>query len=276
MPSFQRSAALLFALAFSLGMIASAPVRAEPIKVYAAGSLRGVIDQLKKTPGALPDGTTLDVTFGPSGRLRQRIEAGAEVDLFLSADIGSPKKLFVEQHALMGAIPFARNRMCLIAKATTGLNATNVLATMLDPKLRVATSTPLADPGGDYAMAVFGRADAMQPGAGKILKAKARYLLGGAYSPLPGHGSAASIFIRKDADMLISYCNGLDALTNDVPDLVFVAMPNALDPKPVDGMAVLSDKPEVLRLALFILSEEGQTIISKAGLFPILDRGDVK
>jgi hypothetical protein len=35
-------------------------------------------------------------------------------------------------------------------------------------------------------------------------------------------------------------------------------------------MAVLSAKPEALRVALFLLSERGQAIVKDAGLIPVL------
>jgi len=50
---------------------------------------------------------------------------------------------------------------------------------------------------------------------------------------------------------------------------VVVAAP--LDPHPVYGIAVLSDKPAALRLALFLLSEKGQALVEKNGLVPLLD-----
>ena len=53
---------------------------------------------------------------------------------------------------------------------------------MLDPGLKLATSTPGADPGGDYVWAVFARADAVHPGAKATLEAKALKSVGGADS----------------------------------------------------------------------------------------------
>jgi molybdate transport system substrate-binding protein len=54
-----------------------------------------------------------------------------------------------------------------------------------------------------------------------------------------------------------------------VPDLTSLAVPPNLDPHPIYGVAVLSSKPEALRLALFLLSEKGQAIIAKQGLVPL-------
>ncbi len=48
-------------------------------------------------------------------------------------------------------------------------------------------------------------------------------------------------------------------------------MPATLDPHPVSGIAVLSDKPAALELALYLLSEKGQALIAKNGLLPLLE-----
>ena len=56
-----------------------------------------------------------------------------------------------------------------------------------------------------------------------------------------------------------------------MPELTSLLVPPELDPHPVYGVAVLSAKPEVLRLALFLLSEKGQAIIAKQGLVPLTD-----
>jgi ABC-type molybdate transport system substrate-binding protein len=47
-------------------------------------------------------------------------------------------------------------------------------------------------------------------------------------------------------------------------------IPAALDPHPVYGVAVLNNRPETLRLALYLLSEPGQAILAKNGLVPLV------
>ena len=38
----------------------------------------------------------------------------------------------------------------------------------------------------------------------------------------------------------------------------------------MDGLAILSDRPEAAHLALFMLSETGQAIIAQGGLLPVV------
>ncbi len=63
------------------------------------------------------------------------------------------------------------------ARITAG--SETLLDTLLDPGERLGTSTPRADPSGDYAWELFDKAEAMRPGAREILVGKARKLTGG-------------------------------------------------------------------------------------------------
>ena len=85
----------------------------------------------------------------------------------------------------------------------------------------------------------------------------------------PGQSALAALFANDKIDMTIVYCSaGID---KEVPGLSSFPIPAALDPHPVYGVAVLNDRPEALRLALYLLSEKGQAIVAKNGLVPLLD-----
>ena len=92
--------------------------------------------------------------------------------------MASPTRLAAERGGLP-VTPFVRNKLCMQGMQRLGLTPDTVLDRRLDPKLTLATSTPHADPGGDYAWAVFARADRVHPGARAILEAKAKTLVGG-------------------------------------------------------------------------------------------------
>ncbi len=253
-----------------MALLLAAPARAaEPIRVYAAGSLGTVMTRLVAASG-LPEGAVAPPVFGPAGALRRRLQAGEAADLFASADLAQPRALAGD--GAVPVVPFARNRMCVLARAGLGLTADTLLDRMLSPAVRLATSTPGADPGGDYARAVFGRADALRPGAGAALVAKSLMLLGGPGSMTPqfGHGAAATILLGDHADALLYYCSGTAAAAAEAPGLVSIPVPDALEVGPVYGLAVLSDRPEAARLALFMVSERGQAILAQAGLLPLV------
>ena len=217
-----------------------------------------------------PQGIVAKLTFGPSGLLRDKIEQGVPADILASADMAQPRKL-AQGHPDRPVILFTRNRLCALARDTIGLTADNFLDRLLDPKVRLATSTPGADPGGDYAWAMFARADAIHPGAQAILQAKAQKLVGGPATPplVPGHGPVQGVFLANRADIVLGYCSGSAPVMQEVPGLVSIPVPPALSVGAAYGMIVLSDDPLAARFALFVMSERGQAILQRSGFDPV-------
>jgi len=214
---------------FGLGI-----ARAEPLRVAAAGSLTDAFtDLLHRFPAGAD--SVAPATFGPSGLLREKIEASGGFDLFASADMGQPRRL-AQGHPERIVLHFTRNKLCAFARGTVGLAGETMLERLLDPKTRVATSTPGADPGGDYAWEMFARADAVRPGARAMLEAKALKLVGGGdATPLlvPGKGAVEGVFLADKADVMLAYCSGGAPLLGAVPGLVSVPLPPALIPRSV-------------------------------------------
>ena len=251
-------------------MVIAAPVSAETLRVTGAGSLGEVMPDLLRHFAAAGD-TIAPPEFGPSGLMRQKIEAGADVDLFASADMEQARRL-AAGHPERLVINFTRNRLCAVARPAVGLSTDNMLDRLLDPKVRLATSTPGADPGGDYAWAVFARAEAVHAGARATLEAKAMPLFGGGpKTPLlvPGQGAIQGIFLANRADVAFTYCSGAPAVARDVPGLAVVALPADISVGPAYGMVLLNAKPLTVRFAAFIMSEQGQSILKAHGFDPV-------
>jgi molybdate transport system substrate-binding protein len=248
-----------------LGVTGAGAQQSPPtFRVFAAGSLNGAFTTLLARFGSGA------ATFGPSGALRQRIEAGEAADMLASADMTQPEAL-AKNDEFTPVVLFARNRMCALARASLGLNQRNMLRKMLDPSVRLATSTPKSDPSGDYAWAMFEKAEVMQPGARAILVAKALQLMGapGQKPPVPGKGPVEGIFLADEADMMLSYCSGLATVQEAVPDLVVVPAPPELEPHPAFGMTVRKSNAAALRFALFVLSPASQAVLGEAGFIPV-------
>ncbi|MGO4668381.1 substrate-binding domain-containing protein [Bosea sp. 2RAB26] len=181
---------------------------ADPVRLYAAGSLRrafGEILPLFEQAHAI----RVEALFGPAGLLRQRIEAGAAPDVFASANLDHPRRLF-EAGLFDEPICFARNPFCAVVRRNLGIQSAGLIDAMLNPALMLATSTPGADPSGDYAELVFARIDRLRPGAGALLAAKARRLLGGGFaSEVPaGRAPAAWLIETGQADIVLGYQSG--------------------------------------------------------------------
>ena len=263
-----RSVAVLLAL---LSMAAAANVGAAPetVEIFSAGSLRGVVNDLASTAAPALN-VEVRATFGGSGLLRQRIEKGERPDLFMSADLASPRKLEEQGRTVVPAVMIARNRMCIVSRRAAGITAANLIDRLLATGVRLKTSTPVDDPAGDYAWAIFDRIDALHPGAGATLKDKAKALMGvTATAAAPGQSPYGALFATGQIDASITYCSGVPNLGKEVPDLASLPVPADLDPHPVDGLAVLSAKPGAMRLALYLLSEKGQAMVARAGLVPV-------
>lgn len=250
---------------------AAAHAAAATAEIYAAGSLRDVVSQLAKDAGPLFH-VEVKPVFGGSGALRGRIERGESPDLFMSADMASPRKLEAEGRTAVPVIAFARNRMCFVVRRSADIEPENLIDRLLAGNVRLLTSTPVVDPSGDYAWAILDRIDALRPGAGAILKQKARASMSLKATPATAaRNRAAALFLSGQVDVAITYCSGAARLLQEAPDLTRFVVPPQLDPHPLYGIAVLSTRPEVLRLALYLLSEKGQAIIARAGLVPLTE-----
>jgi ABC-type molybdate transport system substrate-binding protein len=209
--------------------------------------------------------------FGSSGLLRQKIENGAAVDVFASADMEQPRQLAAD-HPERLVILFARNSLCALARPNLGLNQANFLDRLLDPAVRIATSTPGSDPLGTYSWEVFARADALKPGARATLEAKAKKLVGGGEKtpPLvPGKGAVEGIFLSDQADVMLIYCSAVPALQREMPALTSIKLPPALTVEPADALVILNSKPVALRFVAFVMSEEGQATLRSHGFEPV-------
>lgn len=241
-------------------LVLAMPARAqEPLRLAAAGSLRAAMTEV----AAAFDGGPVALTFGPSGLLRSRIAGGEAQDLFASANMEHPR-------ALGPAAPFARNRLCAIARPGLPVTPDTLLEHMLDPRVRLGTSTPRADPAGDYAFRLFARAEALRPGARALLEAKALTLTGGPDSARPPEGQDpyAWQFARGAADLFLTYCTNALLARRAEPALRQVEVPEALAVAAEYGMVVLSMRPEARRLAAFILSPPAQAILARHGFAP--------
>ncbi len=161
---------------------------------------------------------------------------------------------------------FARNRLCALARPGLDVTEATLLDRMLDPAIRLGTSTPRADPAGDYAFASFARADALRPGARAALEAKALQLVGNAQAPQPPAGEQAYAWLlERHADLILTYCTNATEAVAARPGATMLALPDALAVGADYGMVVLGGRPEAARLALFILSPEGQMILARRG-----------
>ena len=253
-----RRLAIVLLLIMSAGAMAQ-----ESVKVYSAGSLReamGAVGRAFQAAG----GARVELTFGASGLLRDRLAGGEVADVFASANTAHPQALVAAGRAI-DARPFAKNRLCALAQANVALTPESLLKVLLDPAVRLATSTPKADPAGDYAWMLFERAERIEAGAQARLAAKANQLVGGPNSPATPAGRTAYGHLMEQgaADVFLTYCTNAVLARKEVPALQSIDVPPALAVEATYGVALL--KQEGTRFRDFLLSPAGQAILVEQG-----------
>src|SRR5690242_15239303 len=115
-----------------------------------------------------------------------------------------------QEHRAGPVVLFARNHLCALVKPGLAVESVSLLDRMLDPQIKLGTSTPRADPSGDYAWEVFRKAEVTRPGAYAALDAKALKLTGGpSTQPAPEGRTIYSVLIEQGAaDIFLTYCTG--------------------------------------------------------------------
>lgn len=231
--------------------------------LMAAGSLRQAMDEILAAYQA-QGGAQFVAQYGPSGRLREEIEAGRTVDVFASASFEHADALS-RQKKLRASYVFAHNDLCVVAQPEIQLHEANLLQVLGQPTVRLATSTPVADPMGDYTWEFFRNADKSQPGLYRILDAKA-LKLSGAAAPEPGSRPPyVSAFEQNKADAYVMYCTNAVLTKNALPQLTVVRIPDRLNVRSAYGIAARPGSVEGERLVRFVLDPVGQRILKKYG-----------
>ena len=237
-----------------------------PLAVYAAGSLREVLTEIAASHETRT-GQKVVLTFGASGLLRERIEKGEPAMVFASANTEHPQRLATRGGWAPHQV-FVRNGLCALTSERVSTTPPTLLDTLLDPAIRVGTSTPKADPSGDYAWALFRKAEALVPGAYARLDAKALKLTGGADSPKApaGRGTYAWVMDQGQADVFLTYCTNAVAARREVPALQVVQVPDALQVAAAYGFTVRSGASEAAQdFGRALLAPQAQGALRRLG-----------
>jgi ABC-type molybdate transport system substrate-binding protein len=269
-----RLLAALIGMSVLLG--GATPARAqqarEELIVFAAGSLRGAMTDLARA-FERETGATVKLVLGPSGLLKDRIEGGEAAHVFASANMNHPEALRSSGRA-EAVRPFTRNALCALASKNFALQGKTLAQRLLDADVRVGTSTPRADPSGDYAFQMFERIEstgAAGAGSSAALKAKALQLTGGPNSPQPPAGRSlyGMLVDEGKADVFITYCTNATEAQQQVLTLQVLAVPQAINVSATYGMASLRPvTPTTRSFVEFVVGPEGQKILATYGFSP--------
>ena len=249
---------------------AQTPLAEPTVTVYAAGSLRAALTRIGADFEASPGGQKVAFVFGASGLLRDRLLGGERADVFASANMDHPLALAAAGRA-QPVQAFTRNALCALAAPGFALNGRTLAQRLLDADIKVGTSTPKADPSGDYAFEMFDRIEASGAapvGAAAQLKAKALQLTGGPTSPPPpaDRNVYGALVGSGQADMFITYCTNAVLAQQEVPALQVLPVPEAINVSARYGLAVMRDaSPGAQRFVDFVLGPAGQQRLRAAG-----------
>jgi ABC-type molybdate transport system substrate-binding protein len=246
--------------------LASPAITADALSLFAAGSLKAALTDVARSYEQAY-GTPVETDFAASGLLRERNEGGERPDVFASANMAHPQALL--EKGMGGPVAlFARNRLCALAQADLDVETANVLDVMLRDDVKLGTSTPKADPSGEYAWELFEKADALRPGSFAALDAKALKLTGGPDSAKAPEGRNTYGWVMEEgnADLFLTYCTNAKLAASEVAGLEIVQLPEELTVGADYGLIVLNaESPDGWRLAMFILGPAGQAVLGDYG-----------
>lgn len=248
------------------------PNQAFAAVLYNAGSLGNALKEVSSDFTQIY-GIPVTQVSGPSGLIRERIEKelneGVSADVFASADIGNPQQLY-DKGLSEPVVNFIDNRLVAVVKPGLSVTSSNLLDYLLNPQIKLGTSTPIKDPSGDYAQEIFRKADNIKPGNYDILNNKALQLVGGnPNAPTVPDGKNSLVYFVKEtqqADVFLAYYTSGLAARDIASDLQIVELPDNLAVRAKYGLTVLKNaSPDGEKLAKYILSPDGQKVLLKYG-----------
>jgi molybdate transport system substrate-binding protein len=256
-------------MALMMALVSSCASAAE-IRVMAAGSLKDAFTAIFADYAKL-HGDGFAPVWGPSGVLRERLQNGEAFDVFASAAL--PHAQALTDAGVSGpSVLFARNALCIVTDAGRPLDGGNLVETLLRPDIKIGTSTPVADPAGDYTWELFHRIDAQRAGAFDVLSKKARQLFGGTTTSAPVNGRHRLLVALDDGeiDLFVYYCSGAKFLISASPKYKIVELPPDLAVGPEYGLTVSKQAaPGAADFAMFLLSPQGQSSLKSFGFIPV-------
>ena len=140
------------AISLAVVLVAATGVRAQDVTLSVAVSLKDVTEELGRAFMSAHPGVRLRYNFGASGDLQKQIEAGAPVDVFLSAAARQMDDL--EKGGLIvgpSRRAFARNVLTVVKPADSRIDITKP-ADLLEAQVgRIVIGSPKSVPAGQYA-----------------------------------------------------------------------------------------------------------------------------
>jgi len=237
-------------VAFALAVATAA--QAQEVTLSVAISMKEAVEELGKGFMASRPGVTLRYNFGSSGELQKQIEAGAPVDLFISAAQRQMDEL--EQKQLVVSTTrrvFARNVLTVIKPSDSKIDIVKP-ADLLEARVtKIVVGNPKTVPAGQYAeesLKALGLLDKLQPKL--VFSENVR--------------QALDYVARGEVDAGFVYATDAALLPGKVR-LAFTVPTDAPVLYPIAPVAASTNPAGAQQFVAYVLSPPGQAILAKHG-----------
>jgi molybdate transport system substrate-binding protein len=260
--SAARLGSICLVLVLGIVLAGAASAAAQELTLSVAISMKEVVEEVGRRFRRARPGTVLHYNFGSSGELQKQIEAGAPVDVFISAAQGQMDELERKGLILSGTRrAFARNALTVIVPADSRLDL-GAPADLLRPQVRrVVVGNPKTVPVGQYAqesLRALGLWEALRP---KLVFAE-------------NVRQALEYVSRGEVEAGFVYVTDVAARGSRVRE-AFRPAPESYRPVTYPVAVVSSSKhPSVAQAFIDLFAgPEGQAVLSRLGFQPPLASG---
>ncbi len=270
----KKNIAIYYAIIFFIGLFlifAGIPMLAENIsnaatlRIMAADALPKPIMEIGNIFKKEHPGVKIDYDFLGAGVLKGDIEEGAPCDVFLSAN-GKFQRQLKHKGFLKFYEVFAYD---YLAAATpynnpAGVTPSNLIQKLMDPNVALTTSSPHADPAGDYTWKMFRIINRRFPGAFKKITGHVNHLLDAAL--------VMPVLESGNTDLGILYASQLLELKRSGAKIKIIAITKKYNTKAKFTASVLNQSKyksldeDFIRL---LFSKKGKKILKYWGFSPV-------
>ncbi len=270
----KKNIAIDYAIIFFIGLFlifAGIPMLAENIsnaatlRIMAADALPKPIMEIGNIFKKEHPGVKIDYNFLGAGVLKGDIEEGAPCDVFLSAN-GKFQRQLKHKGFLKSYEVFAYD---YLAAATpynnpAGVTPSNLIQKLMDPNVALTTSSPHADPAGDYTWKMFRIINRRFPGAFKKITGHVNHLLDAAL--------VMPVLESGNTDLGILYASQLLELKRSGAKINIITIPKKYNTKAKFTASVLNQSKyksldeDFIKL---LFSKKGKKILKYWGFTPL-------
>jgi|YelNatPaOPRAMG01_1025707.scaffolds.fasta_scaffold01425_18 molybdate transport system substrate-binding protein len=238
-------------------------VSAATLRIMAADALPKPITEIGAIFKKEHPGVKIDYDFLGAGVLKGDIEEGAPCDIFLSAN-GKFQRQLKRKGFLNSYRTFAYD---YLAAATpynnpAGVNSSNLIQKLTDSNVSLTTSSPHADPAGDYTWKMFRKINKYYPGAFEKITNHANHLLDAAL--------VMPVLESGNTDLGILYMSQLIELKKSGAEINIIPIPKKYNTKAKFTASVLNQSKYKALSEDFIkllFSKKGKKILKYWGFF---------